>query len=214
MEKTKNFLQIENLPFIGVKEYLIPDTQRDAVKLNTTGGQTIQENHNHCKPTSCTMAWNALGKIYSDRFPILKTVIEMGEYQYQNNLKVFMSSTEKIQDWNPHVKMFEDWFSKNKLPLTVKFGNYRNNESKIIESMKKGLPVVLGTMITNAGHIVLLYRKISVGGIDTFVIIDPYGNPLTNPKYTVKIADYYCIPKFTFDRWVDKSCNCIWFEEK
>lgn len=214
MEKTKNFLQIENLPFIGVKEYLIPDTQRDAVKLNTTGGQTIQEGHNHCKPTSCTMAWNALGKIYSDRFAVMTTMTTMGEYQYQNILKTFMKPSEKIQDWQPHVKMFNDLFTKNNIPLTAKFAKFRANETKVIESMKKGLPVVLGTMITDAGHIVLLYRKIIIDSIEYYVIIDPYGNPLTNPKYTVKSADYYAVPKPVFDIWVNKDCNCIWFEEK
>lgn len=214
MEKTKNFLQIESLPFIGVKEYLIPDTQRDAVKLNTTGGKTIQENHNHCKPTSCTMAWNSLGKIYSDKYAVLSTMITMGEYQYQNILMTYMTKDEKIQDWLPHVRMFNDLFQKNNIPLIVKFGNFRNNESKVIDSMKKGLPVVLGTMVTNSGHIVLLYRVIEVNGMKSYIWIDPYGNPLTNPKYTNKVADYYSIPKVTFDKWIDKSCNCIWFEEK
>ena len=88
------------------------------------------------------------------------------------------------------------------------------NEQKIYESMKKGFPVILGTMITDSGHIVLLYRKLNLNGLDIYVIIDPYGNPLTTPKYINKTADYYSIPKATFDTWIDKSCNCIWFEEK
>ncbi|HMV45210.1 MAG TPA: hypothetical protein PKD50_21960, partial [Leptospiraceae bacterium] len=81
--ETKNFQAIANIPFIGVKEYLTPDTQRDAVKLNKTGGATIAEGHNHCKNTSCTMAWNALGKILGAQFPVLQSMATMGEYQYQ-----------------------------------------------------------------------------------------------------------------------------------
>lgn len=214
MEKTKNFLQIENLPFIGVKEYLIPDTQRDAVKLNTTGGATVNEFHNHCKPTSCTMAWNSLGKIYSDKYPILSTMITMGEYQYQNILMTYMTKDEKIQDWLPHVRMFNDLFDKNKIPLVAKFGKFRANESKVMDSMKKGLPVVLGTMVTNSGHIVLLYRIVEINGVKHYIWIDPYGNPLTTPKYKITTADYYSIPKSKFNEWINSDCNCIWFEEK
>lgn len=217
MEKTKNFLQIESLPFIGVKEYLIPDTQRDA-RNSQTGNL---EAHNHCKSTSSTVAWNFFGKKYGDKFPILKTVESMGEFNYDSNLRPFLQKynpviqrAEKIQDWFPHVRMFEEWFKNNNLPFKCNFTNFRMNEQKIYESMKKGFPVILGTMITDSGHIVLLYRKLNLNGLDIYVIIDPYGNPLTTPKYTNKTADYYSIPKAIFDTWIDKSCNCIWFEEK
>lgn len=216
MEKTKNFLQIESIPFIGVKEYLVPDTQRDA-RNSQTGNL---ESHNHCKSTSSTMAWNFLGKKYGSQFPVLKTVESMGEFQYDNNLRQFLKYNpslkrqEKIQDWQPHERMFSEWFKNNDLPFKVNFTNFRKNEEKIVESMKKGFPVILGTMITESGHIVLLYRIIEVNEVKSYVIIDPYGNPLTNPKYTNKQADYYVIPKDTFDKWIDKSCNAIWFEEK
>lgn len=211
MEKTKNYLQIENIPFIGVKEYLIPDTQRDA-RNSTTGNL---ESHNHCKSTSSTMAWNSLAKILDDLYPNLKTMEWMGEFSYDNILrKTYLKPNEKIQDWQPHVRMFNDLFEKNDILIKANFGKYRQNENKVIESMIKGFPVVLGTMITDSGHIVLLYRKISINNLEYFVIIDPYGNPLTTPKYTNKTADYYSIPKPLFDTWVNASCNCIWFEEK
>ena len=98
--------------------------------------------------------------------------------------------------------------------MVAKFGKFRTNESKVMDSMKKGLPVVLGTMVTNSGHIVLLYRIIEINGVKHCVWIDPYGNPLTTPKYKITTADYYSIPKSKFNEWINSDCNCIWFEEK
>ncbi|MBK8397451.1 MAG: hypothetical protein IPL26_19735 [Leptospiraceae bacterium] len=208
-ETTKNFQAIANIPFIGVKEYLIPDTQRDA--RNSQTGKL--EAHNHCKSTSSTVAWNSLGKILSPKFPILKSMETMGEFQYDAIIRNFMNPNEKIQDWAPHVRMFNDLFRQNGIPLVANFGLFRRNELQVYASMGKGFPVVLGTMITNAGHIVLLYRQYKYEGMTFHVIIDPYGNPMK--LYRGKgndVADYYVIPRAEWDKWITPVCNCIWFE--
>lgn len=209
MEKTKNYLSIENIPYIGVNEYLIPDTQRDARDSRT--GKL--EAHNHCKNTSCTVAWNSLGKILSSKFPIMKSMETMGEFQYDAILQKFLHSNEKIQDWQPHLRMFNELFKQNNIPLVATLGGYRSNEQHVLLSMQKGFPVILGTMITNAGHIVLLYRQIKIEGMTFHVIIDPYGNPMK--LYRGKgndVADYYSIPVQEWVKWITPVCNCIWFQ--
>ncbi len=215
MEKTKNYLAIEKIPFTGVKEYLIPDTQRDA--RNSQTGKL--EAHNHCKSTSCTVAWNSLGKILGQKFPVMQSMEHMGEFAYDSILRPYLQFNqalgrmEKIQDWYPHVRMFNDLFQKNGIPLVATFGNFRPNEQSVLRSMEKGLPVVLGTAITGDGHIVLLYRRYQYEGITFNVIIDPYGNPMK--LYRGKgndVADYYVIPPQEWNTWITPACNCIWFQ--
>jgi len=209
LETTKNFQAIANIPFIGVKEYLTPDTQRDA-RNSKTG---VLEAHNHCKSTSSTMAWNALGKILGAQYPILQSMATMGEFQYDSIIRNFMHPNETIQKWEPHFRMFNDLLKQNRIPLAVKSGFYRANEQRIAASMADGFPVILGTMITGAGHIVLLYRRIQVEGMTFNVIIDPYGNPMKLYKGKGNdVADYYSIPRAEWDRWITPVCNCIWFE--
>lgn len=212
--KTKNFIGIDKWEYIGVKHYLIPDTQRDAINQKTRK----LEAHNHCKSTSCTMAWNALAKILGEQFPRMRSMEYMGETAYGDSLAGYLQFSkkfnrpEKIQDWDPHVRMFNDLFQKNGIPLVAQFGLYKANEMRVINSLAKGFPVPLGTEITGDGHIVLFYRKVKIEGIDFNVIIDPYGNPLTKPKYKNTTADYYCIPQKEWNTWITPICNCIWFE--
>jgi hypothetical protein len=217
MEPTQNFLAIANIPFIGVKEYLPPDTQRDA--RNSQTGKL--EAHNHCKSTSCTVAWNALGKILAPKYPVMATSEHWGEFAYDASLRPYLQfnkllgRVEKIQDWYPHVRMFNDLFQKNGIPLVAQFGNFRPNEQHLLRSMQKGFPVVLGTAITGDGHIVLLYRRYQYEGIPFNVIIDPYGNPLK--LYRGKgndVADYYVIPPQQWNQWITPACNCIYFSER
>lgn len=211
MEPTQNFLAIANIPSIGVKEYLIPDTQRDA--RNSQTGKL--EAHNHCKSTSCTVAWNALGKILAPKYPIMESMITMGEFQYDAILRQFMHPNEAIQNWQPHVRMFNELFKQNQIPLVANFAPFRGNEAKFYASMEKGFPCVMGTMITTAGHIVLLYRFYKYEGIPYHVIIDPYGNPLK--LYRGKgndVADYYVIPPQQWNQWITPACNCIYFSER
>lgn len=207
-DQTQNFIGINKWEYIGVKEYLTPDTQRDA--RNSQTGKL--EAHNHCKSTSCTMAWNALGKILGAQYPTLQSMATMGEFQYDAILRNFMHPNEKIQDWQPHLRMFNDLFKQNNVRLHAGFGSYRQNEAQVIASLSHGFPVVLGTVITKAGHIVLLYRKAKMEGIEFDIIIDPYGNP--HKLYRGKgndVADYYSIP-VAWDIWITPACNCIWFE--
>ena len=209
IDTTQNFNAIAAIPFIGVKEYLPPDTQRDA--RNSQTGKL--EAHNHCKSTSCTVAWNALGKILGEKFPVMQPMATMGEFQYDAIVRNFMHPNEKIQDWQPHVRMFNELFKQNQIPLVATLAPFRQNQSAVYLSMEKGFPVILGTMITNAGHIVLLYRHYKYEGIPFHVIIDPYGNPLK--LYRGKgndVADYYVIPPQEWNTWITPVCNCIWFE--
>lgn len=209
IETTKNFNAIATIPFIGVKEYLTPDTQRDA-RNSQTG---VLEAHNHCKSTSSTLAWNALGKILSPKFPVMESMITMGEFQYDAIIRNFMHPNEKIQDWQPHVRMFNELFKQNNIPLVATLAPFRANQSAIYLSMEKGFPVILGTMITNAGHIVLLYRQYKYEGMTFHVIIDPYGNPLKAYRGAGNdIADYYVIPIQQWDQWITPVCNCIYFQ--
>ena len=210
MEPTQNFLAIANIPFIGVKEYLPPDTQRDA--RNSQTGKL--EAHNHCKSTSCIVAWNALGKILKEKYPVMATAEHWGEFAYDATIRNFLHNTETIQHWQPHVRMFNELFKQNQIPLVATLAFFRAQEQQVLASMAKGFPVVLGTMITNAGHIVLLYRHYKYEGIPFHVIIDPYGNPLTNPKYQIKDADYYVIPPQQWNQWITPACNCIYFSER
>lgn len=217
MKKTKQFQAIESIPYIGVHDYLVPDTQRDAIMLNKTGQATIQESSNHCKNTSCTVAWNSLGKILSDKYPVMRSMITMGEYQYNNILEggQYILPGEKIQDWLPHIRCYNDLFQKNRIPLRANFSRFMRDRNRIYKSLENGYPVVLGTMITKFGHIVLLYRinlnvKKAKSLTEEYIIIDPYGNPLTN--YKVTNADYYKIPFEKFYEWVTPVCNCIWFD--
>lgn len=210
IETTKNFQAIANIqPFIGVKEYLTPDTQRDA--RNSKTGKL--EAHNHCKNTSCTVAWNSLGKILTPKFPIMQSMITMGEFQYDAIVRNFMRPNEKIQDWQPHVRMFNDLFQQNKIPLVATLAPFRQSQNAVYLSMEKGFPVILGTMITNAGHIVFLYRRYQYEGMTFHVVIDPYGNPLK--LYRGKgndFADYYVIPLREWDKFITPVCNCIYFQ--
>jgi hypothetical protein len=208
IETTQNFNAIANIPFIGVKEYLIPDTQRDA--RNSQNGKL--EAHNHCKSTSCVVAWNALGKILAPKYPVMASMEHMGEFAYDAWLRNNLRPGEIIQNWQPHVRLFNESFQKNNIPLVANFAPFRGNEAKFYASMEKGFPCVMGTMITSAGHIVLLYRHYKYEGIPFHVIIDPYGNPLTNPKYQIKDADYYAIPPQQWDQWITPACNCIYFQ--
>ncbi len=194
----------QSIPHKIISPLITPDTQRDAVKLNVDGGKTIPENHNHCKNTSSTMMCNWLGQ----NFESLSTLGKMGEYAYNNNLLPFMQPNEKIQDWPPHVKFINQMLINGKVPLKANFVNYALNESKVLYSLLvKGFPVVLGTMITASGHIVLLVGMTSNG---SYIIIDPYGQA---PNYTNKKADYYVIPAHLFQLWIKESCNCIYLSE-
>lgn len=211
MEKTKNFLQIENIPFIGVKEYLIPDTQRDA--RNSQTGKL--EAHNHCKSTSCIVAWHALAKILKETYPVMESMERTDEFAYDAWLRNNLRPGEIIQSWQPHVRLFNESFQKNNIPLVANFAPFRGNEAKFYASMEKGFPCVIGTMITTAGHIVLLYRFYKYEGIPYHVIIDPYGNPLKLYRGAGNdVADYYVIPPQQWNQWITPACNCIWFEEK
>ena len=201
---TANFLEINKLPFVGVKEYLIPDTQRDAVNLKTSK----LEAHNHCKNTSCTMALNWVGLHFGKEYPVLESLSKMNEFQYNAILDVFMKPGQRIQHWEPHVICFNAIFKNAGLNLKACFGNYEKNYSAIFDSIEKGFPVVLGTKITEDGHIVLKYRIID--NTNNVVIIDPYGKP---PQYRNTTADYYLISNSDFHKWVNEECNAIWFEE-
>ena len=210
-QPTQNFLAIANIPFIGVKEYLPPDTQRDA--RNSQTGKL--EAHNHCKSTSSTVAWNSLGKILAPKFPVMESMITMGEFQYDAIVRNFMHNTETIQHWQPHVRMFNELFKQNQIPLVATLAFFRAQEQQVLASMAKGFPVVLGTMITNAGHIVLLYRQIKIEGMTFHVIIDPYGNPMKAYRGAGNdVADYYSIPLQQWNQWITPACNCIYFSER
>jgi len=214
IETTKNFQAIANIqPFIGVKEYLIPDTQRDA--RNSKTGEL--EAHNHCKSTSCTMAWNSLAKILKHKYPAMASMEFMGEFAYDASLRGYLRQGEKIQDWQPHARKFNDLFEKNNIPLIAQIGKFKQNENFVYASMQKGFPVVLGTLITDHGHVVLLYRKYQYEGMTFHVIIDPYGNPMKLNKkgqYVITTADYYVIPITQWHQWVTPACNVIWFETR
>lgn len=194
----------QNVKHKIISPLITPDTQRDAVRLNVDGGKTIQENHNHCKNTSCTMMTNWLGQ----NFESLATLGKMGEYAYNNNLLPFVQPGEIIQAWPPHVKFINQMLVNGKVPLKAELVNFRSNFSKVMYSLLvNGFPVVLGTMITSSGHIVLLVGMTANGD---YIIIDPYGQA---PNYMNKKADYYVIPAHIFNQWVDATCSCIYLSE-
>jgi hypothetical protein len=195
-----------NTDFHGVKEYIIPDTQRDAINLHTKKAEA----HNHCKNTSCTMALNWIGLHFGDQYPVLKSLSTCNEFQYNAILDVFMPS-ERIQHWGPHIRCFNALFKNAKLPLTAKFGKVLTNWNSISASIYKGHPVVLGTLITKSGHIVLLFGIITGHRDDQYVVIDPYGEP---PYYRNTTADYYLITESNWQKWITPECSAIWFEEK
>lgn len=188
-----------------ISPLITPDTQRDAIKLNRDGGNTIKEGDNHCKSTSSTMFCNWLGQ----NFEPLATLAKMDEYSYNANLIPFTHPGEKIQSWEPHLRFLNQMLINGKIPLEAKFSKFNSNHSAIIYSLLvKRFPIILGTMITSHGHIVLLVGMTSNGD---YIIIDPYGKA---PNYVIKKADYYVIPSDIFHLWVDNSCNCIYLRDK
>lgn len=191
---------LNNINKIMISPLITPDTQRDAVNIKTQ----IPEGHNHCKSTSCVMALNWIGQHY----PSAKDLASMGEYSYNSILlgAGFLQAGEKIQDWQPHIRAINQLLRNANVPIKPNFVNFRRNYNQVVYSLLSGRPVVLGTMITSAGHIVLLVGMTEAGN---FVIIDPYGDAVTGYKNTK--ADYYIIAASNFERWVDGSCNCIYF---
>lgn len=197
--------ELTNVRHRIINPLIKPDSQRDAVRLNTTGGATVNEGWNHCKNTSCTMALNWVGQ----NFPSGHELATMGETQYNALLNGFgLLKNHKIQDWEPHIAGINQLLQDGKIPLRANFVNFRRNYNQVIYSLLSGRPVILGTMITKDGHIVLLVGMTEGG---SFIIIDPYGDPRTN--YQVKTADYYVISQNQFDSWVNGICNCIFFTE-
>ncbi len=206
---TARFIELSKYEnYIGVNEYLIPDTQRDAINLKTAKSEA----HNHCKNTSCTMALNWIGLHFGKDYPVLESLSTMNEFQYNAILDVFMKPGERIQDWGPHVKCFNALFKNANLPIKACFGKYRANEGRILDSLENGFPVVLGTLITKDGHVVLFYRLVEneITVSDNYAIIDSYGEA---PKYKNTAADYYMITPKEFDRYVNETCHAIWLEE-
>ncbi|MBP6738421.1 MAG: C39 family peptidase [Leptospiraceae bacterium] len=189
----------QNVAHKIISPLITPDTQRDAVRIDTT----IAEGHNHCKNTSVTMMLNWIGQNYESA----KTLAHTGEYSYNASLLGYMQPGEKIQDWPPHVKCINGMLANGKIPLQAHFVNFRANYTEVLYSLLCGYPVVLGTMITTSGHIVLLVGLTANGD---FIIIDPYGEA---PNYKNHVADYYVIPKHLFNHWIDTSCNCIYLKD-
>lgn len=194
----------EKLKYRVISPLITPDTQRDAIRLNKDGGDTIKEGHNHCKSTSSTMFVNWLGQ----NFESLSTLAKMDEYSYNANLIPFTQPGEKIQSWEPHLRFINQMLINGKVPLKAHFVNYNTNHDKILYSlMVRQYPVILGTVITKDGHIVLL---VGITANGDYIIIDPYGQA---PNYVNKKADYYVIPSDIFHLWVNNSCRCIYLTE-
>lgn len=190
---------LKNTKYKIISPLIQPDTQRDAIQLGTT----ISEGFSHCKNTSMTMLFNWLGQNYEP----LKDYAHIGEYTYNALLVSFMVSGEKIQSWNCHAKFLSHTLTSNKIPLKANFVNFRANYTEILFSLLQGFPIVLGTIITASGHIVLLVGLTANGD---FIIIDPFGEP---PNYKNKKADYYVIPKTQFNQYINASCNCIFLQD-
>lgn len=135
--------------------------------------------------------------------------LSMDEYAYNAYLNgAGLLQNHKIQDWEPHVAGINKLLLEAQVPLRANFVNFRRNYNQILYSLLSGRPVILGTMITKDGHIVLLVGMTEGG---SFIIIDPYGDPRSG--YKTKIADYYLISQNHFDQWVNGACNCIFFTE-
>lgn len=201
---------LQSVKHIIINPLIKPDTQRDAVNIRTQ----IPEGHNHCKNTSCTMALNWVGQHYAGSPGVnsnVATLSNMGEYQYNSILLIpgFMQADEKIQSWQPQIKAINQMLVNGNVPLNAHYVKFRQNYDRIIYSLLSGRPVVLGTWITQDGHIVLLVGMTQNGD---FIIIDPYGDPLSG--YKIKTADYYIIPSAQFTQWVREDCSCIYFSER
>ena len=207
LNNTTNFEAInKKTPFIGCKEFILPNTQRDNINIFSKK----LEPHSQCKSTSCTIFLNWLGGKLKKEYPKLATLEFMNDFQYNNILLSFMGSGEKIQDWNPHIKLFRFIFKEAKLPYKVNFGNTMKNMDKILKSMLLGFPVVQGLKNTNAGHIILWYRNYNYLDYSN-CIIDSYGNPLNN--YRNQKADYYMIDSNNWNKWLISECNSIFISE-
>lgn len=201
--KTQNFLELEKKYSELNKDYIIPNSQRDNFSIQT---QRLSP-FNLCKLTSSTMFLNWFGKKFKGKNEKLIQLEMMTDFQFQNILISFSGKNIKLQDWRPIFETIKYLIGESEIPVKCFFGNFRKNETRIKNSVKKGFPSILGLANTESGHITILYSILDNSNI---VIIDPYGNPLKN--YTEKNADYFEIDLENQKKWINNRCNAIWFE--